>query len=252
MIARKTNAGPLHDGALESRYKLSRSFIAVVIAVILVIGVAAWVAGFQSGQLRSAQLVSELTDVQQEASKLRVQLGQRDSKVQQLDHSLKTAGTETQATETEAMRQQILRLQAQLNNLQSVAARDTQARAENESLLNILGTPGVRLTPLKGVDAAAGSVAYALILENHEVIVVASNVPKPDSGRDYQLWLIRKDEPQIVSGGLLNGDDTDRAIVRFSSADLVSGITALNVTEEPAGGSDTPTGPKIYTTVTEE
>jgi anti-sigma-K factor RskA len=56
------------------------------------------------------------------------------------------------------------------------------------------------------------------------------------------LWLLRGQSPAVVSGGLFTPETT---VVEFTDRALVSRITGMAVTDEPAGGSKTPTGHKF-------
>jgi hypothetical protein len=220
-------------------------------ALLLLIGIAAWVAGTRYERLRTEQLVSQLADAQENATRLRAQLRDRDAQLQKLNNSLRTAGTETAAAEMEAMRRQILRLQAELNEIQSVSERDRQELAEKQQLISAFSSAGARLIALRGQEAATDSVAYALLLESQKLVVIASHLAKAPAGRDYQLWVLRKEAPPVVSGGVFSPDDDGRVMFLFADGPLISHISALNVTLEPVGGSDAPTGPKVYTSVEE-
>jgi hypothetical protein len=237
------------DFRLLSPSRFSPALAAIAFAVLVAVGLATWFAGVQYGRLRNQQAVSEATDVQRSATKLRVELNQQQSTNRALETALKTAGTDEAARQMEAMRRQILRLQAQVDQFQSSTDLDRQLLNDNAQLMNALSTPGVRLLPLHGVESAAKSVAYALIAANREVIFVASSLPNPDPEHDFQLWIARKEDPKLISGGVFSPDESQRAIVRFSAADLTSEIVSLEVTEEPLGGSEAPTGPRLFTSI---
>ena len=237
---------------LLSPSRFSPALLVIAIAVVLVVGTATWFAGVQYGRLRNQQVVSEVTDVQRSATKLQVQLDQQQGTNRALEKVLKTTGTDKAAQQMEAMRTQILRLQAQVDQFESSTDLDRQLLNDNAQLVKALSTPGVRLVPLRGLASAAKSTAYALIAGDKEVIFISSALPDPGPGHDFQLWIIRKEEPKLISGGVFSPDDSSRALVRFSAADLTSDIAALEVTEEPLGGSDTPAGVKVFTSEPEE
>src|SRR6185437_15073685 len=123
--------------------------------------------------------------------------------------------------------------------------------AENLRVINTLSEPSVRFVALKGLDPAPSAVAYSLIVENAKILVVASNLPALNSAQQYQLWLSRRDDPKIVSGGVFAPDENDRAVIEFSDSELINNISALAVTVEPAGGSSVPTGDRILSTAGE-
>ncbi|MEA2207513.1 MAG: Anti-sigma-K factor rskA, partial [Blastocatellia bacterium] len=65
----------------------------------------------------------------------------------------------------------------------------------------------------------------------------------PDE-RTYQLWLIKGEEP--VSAGTFQVSD---GLVMFETAKSIDGYSAAAVTVEPEGGSPTPTGVQVVTSV---
>lgn len=237
---------------LLSPSRFSPALAGIAAAVLVTVGTATWFAGVQYGRLRNQQAVSDLTDAQKSATKLRVELNKQQDTNRTLENALKTSGTDKAARQMEAMRTQILRLQAQVDQFESSADLDRQLLNDNAQLVTALATPGLRLMPLHGVESASKSLGYAVIASGKEVILVASSLPDPGPGRDYQLWITRKEDPKLISGGVFSPDDSKRALVRFSEADLTSEIVSLQVTEEPLGGSDAPAGPKILVTEPKE
>jgi anti-sigma-K factor RskA len=87
--------------------------------------------------------------------------------------------------------------------------------------------------------------AYAVVVENSRLIFVASNLPSLVQGRQFQIWMIRKQDPKIVSAGVFSPDGNKRAVVTFENKSLVSDVSSVEVTEEQEGGSSVPTGIKI-------
>lgn len=237
------------DFRLLSPSRLSPALAGIAFAVLVAVGLATWFAGVQYGRLRNQQAVSEATDVQRSTTKLRVELHEQQNTNRALETAMKSAGTDQAARELEAMRTKILRLQAQVDQFQSSTDLDRQLLNDNAQIVNALAVPGVRLVPLHGIEPAAKSVAYALITADKELIFIASALPNPDPEHDFQLWIARKEEPKLLSGGVFSPDESHRAVVRFSVADLISGVVSLEVTEEPLGGSEAPMGPRILSSL---
>lgn len=237
------------DFRLLSPSRFSPGLALIAFAVLVAVGLATWFAGVQYGRLRNQQAVSEATDVQRSATKLRVELHQQQNTNRALETAMKSAGTDEAARQIEAMRTKILRLQAQVDQFQSSTDLDRQLLNDNAQLVSALAMPGVRLMPLHSVEPAVKSVAYALIAADKELLLVASALPNPDPEHDFQLWITRKEEPKLISGGVFSPDESQRAMVRFSVADLTAGIVSLEVTEEPLGGSEAPTGPRILSSM---
>jgi anti-sigma-K factor RskA len=92
-----------------------------------------------------------------------------------------------------------------------------------------------------------GGVSGSLLVDKARnlLAIFAWNLPLPPAGKTYQIWLI---DPQgdRTSGGFLvpDGDEPFVMAVIASPAPL-TGFVGLGITVEPAGGSPTPTGPKV-------
>ncbi len=92
------------------------------------------------------------------------------------------------------------------------------------------------------VDVSAGGTATLLISASEDAAVVKMNdVPAPPEGKVYQMWLIPKDGSAPVSQGLMDEDAlSEPAVVRG-----ISSASALGITVEPVGGSQSPTLPTV-------
>jgi anti-sigma-K factor RskA len=76
-------------------------------------------------------------------------------------------------------------------------------------------------------------------------LLLADSLPKLPDQKCYQLWLIRKASPAILSAGLINLQDDGKGMLYAPpSADLEE-VTALAITDEPAGGSVSARGQKL-------
>ena len=71
-------------------------------------------------------------------------------------------------------------------------------------------------------------------------VVVGGDLPVLDEGRVYELWILREDGP--APAGLFR-PDADGAVEVVLDLDDVVGSGGLAVSDEPAGGSPSPTGP---------
>jgi len=85
---------------------------------------------------------------------------------------------------------------------------------------------------------------HALIAGDSQLVFFGSQLPALPAGRTYQLWVLRSKGPAIVSAGTFNPNGGRQAMLQFGERALLSNITALAITDEPAGGSVLPTGHK--------
>ncbi len=245
-------AVPPGSAVPTGRLAFRPTFAALASAIVLLVGAGGWFSGSQYARLGNQQVASELVNAQTNAATLRVELNRRNAQIGDLKRALELSGGKTAAAQMDSLHRQVMHQQADLNTYQNLSERDKQAVRQNERLLDLLAHPGVALMDLRRAKADTAAVAYALIEQNNEILVLASYLPKPPAGQEYQTWLMRDVDPKIVSIGTLDPDDSGRAEVEFDDNDLVSGVSELTVTEEPSGGSEAPSGPKIFITPTPE
>ena len=125
------------------------------------------------------------------------------------------------------------------------AAMDAQNKGieKHLQLVSLLQSRNVSLVQLHGTGPGSG---VALVTEDARLAFLPANLAAAPAGRTYQLWLIRDKSPVIVGAGTFSGGSADLAPMQLSRQ-LLSGVKSLFVTEEPAGGSAQPTGPKLMT-----
>jgi Anti-sigma-K factor rskA len=184
----------------------------------------------------SATLAQQKELLEKETSEQR----RLSAQVQTMTASLQSAEERARrlTAETVSLNQERARL------LETVQRMEVQA-GEGRRMISMLSTSGTRLIPVNGTEAAPQARGYALLSENSRVVFYATDLPALPSGRVYQLWLIRDKSPAIVSAGVFAAAATKSAQVEFAQGALIQGVTAIAVTDEPAGGSVTPTGHKL-------
>ncbi len=215
---------------------------AVIVTLLLM---AAWYAGRESAGLEAERVSTELNQLSNQVAATHLALAQQKAKTDQLENALKGSNqTATMALQSQ-LYQQLLRSQAEANQYKAIVERERQASTDSARIFDALTTPHARLLPLKGVDAAAESTAYALIVENLRLLFIASNLPQPADGRQFQLWLVRKQDPKFVSLGVFRPDESNQVLMSFDDASVLSDIALVEVTDEPEGGSSVPTGTKL-------
>ena len=213
-----------------------------VLVILLLVG--AWYAGRESAGLEAQRISREYNQLAQQAAAREVALEQQRVRADQLETALHASGkTPVLALQTQ-LRQQLLQAQAQANQYKAIIDREHQAGTENSRLVAALANPGARLLALKDAEGA-DATGYALVIENSGLVFVGSNLPQPAEGHQFQVWLLRRQEPKIVSAGTFTPDGNDHALLSFDQASVVTDITGIEVTEEPQGGSEAPSGAKL-------
>lgn len=131
----------------------------------------------------------------------------------------------------------------QMRELQHQQINLVHQLQNNQVALAMLSYPGTQSLPING-ENISGTVL--LDRDRNTAVVVAWNLPDLPAGQTYQIWLIEPNGHR-VSAGLFrpqaNLPYTTEPI--FSNQDLSSFI-GIGVTVEPAGGSDQPTGTRVF------
>jgi anti-sigma-K factor RskA len=220
-------------------------WMAVAGVVVLMLISGAWFAGHESGSIQAQRLSAQLNQLSTLAADRQVLLDEATRRETEFEGQLKSAGDAEALRKREDMRREILALDAEVNEYKSLLGRQKSAENDNQRILDLLTHPGVSMVPLKGADIGKDSTAYALIVEASRVVFVAANLPSLPNNKQFQLWLMRSQDPKVVSAGTFPPDDQGRAMVEFSDPTEVSNLTAIAVTDEPKGGSTEPTGTNL-------
>jgi anti-sigma-K factor RskA len=97
------------------------------------------------------------------------------------------------------------------------------------------------------VDAyAKASAVIVWDAEKQRGIIKLANVPRPEAGKDYQLWVIDPKYPEPVSGGLVPVNEEGLARVSFEPDKPISKADKFAISVEPAGGVPKATGPIVF------
>jgi hypothetical protein len=206
---------------------------------------AAWYAGRESAGLEAQRVSAQLNKLAQQVASTQLALKQQRAQADQLQKALTASGRNAGLSLQSQLRQQLSQAQAEANQYKTIIEREQRAAAGNSRVLDALTARGTRLIPLKRGEAAAESTAYALLVENSKLVFVASKLPALADRHQLQLWLLRKQEPKLVSAGVFSPDENRAAIMSFEDASVLSDISLLQVTEEPEGGNSAPTGAKL-------
>lgn len=114
---------------------------------------------------------------------------------------------------------------------------------QKEEMLAILGSHEVDMVVLSGLEInpeGFGKVIWDA--DNRQALLQVANLPPVPTDKDYQLWIIRDNEP-VSAGVFAVSDSTDNffKIEGMAAADEQS-ANAFAITREPKGGMDQPTG----------
>lgn len=190
-----------------------------------------------------------------EVDSLRAQLARAEGEAQagraktaRLESELAAAagpGADAARKQLASLSERSRELERQVEAYKGLLAAERSRLQGNLQVAGLLAAPDLTLVRLRGPEKGSSAEGHALLTAGSEVLFYASELPALPSGRTYQLWLIRARNPALVSAGTFNPDASNRGTLRFADAALTSGVTAIAVTDEPAGGSEKPTGNKL-------
>jgi len=139
----------------------------------------------------------------------------------------------------DAFKSEIAQKTQQIEQLSGQLAQAQESLKHNVNFTEFLNTPGLLWVELKGTPQQPGAAGYVIVDKPHHRFVLTGNLKFPGAGKTYELWFIAGDNK--IPAGTFDVDEKGRAAL---SAELPAdaNITLAAITDEPAGGSKSPTG----------
>jgi anti-sigma-K factor RskA len=137
-------------------------------------------------------------------------------------------------------------LTAQLRRLEAEAQRRAGAAREQAAAMQVaLDERSMRVT-LRAVDPLAGqATASAILSPEGRLLLSARGLPPLPADKCYQLWVIRQDDPAIVSAGVVSVSSEGQALHATRIEGRAARVTGFALTDEPLGGSPAARGRKL-------
>jgi anti-sigma-K factor RskA len=126
----------------------------------------------------------------------------------------------------------------------AVLWRQNQRLEREREFVELVNTPGSRVTELRGSDPGLSAVAKLVYDRNGRAILMASKLPAAPQGKAYQLWFIVGNKPP-VPGKTFVPDRGGNAVLKDEMPREAVDANVFAITVEPASGSNVPTSP-IY------
>lgn len=135
------------------------------------------------------------------------------------------------------MQKKSMLLQSQIYHLQ-------EEQQKQRWVSSFLTTPEMQRVLLKG-EARASEATGTILIQPQEVyaILIVKNLPPLPLNRVYQLWLIR--DKKRENGGVFRVDTSGTAFIILHAPSPLLSYNAFGITEEPDGGSEGPTSPRV-------
>jgi anti-sigma-K factor RskA len=129
----------------------------------------------------------------------------------------------------------------ELQNRQTAFLKQLQ---QNQFALSMLAYPSTQAFPIADGNTFSGSVL--LDREHNTIALVMWRLPILPQNQTYQIWLIEPNGHRVSAGLFRSQENTSYTTQPVFSKQAVSNFVGIGVTVEPAGGSDQPTGPRIF------
>lgn len=114
---------------------------------------------------------------------------------------------------------------------------------KNHTILGML-TASTEIHPLSG-DGFSGNLL--LDREKNLSYLLAWNLPSPPDDSVYQIWLVSPNGERVDAGTFLPESDWPFTSTALTSSRNFTEFVGIEVTIEPSGGSENPTGRQILT-----
>ena len=131
----------------------------------------------------------------------------------------------------------------QLRELQQQQLSMLRQSQNNQAALAMLSYPGTESLPIN-----AGNISGTVLLDRdrNSAALVAWNLPELTEEQIYQIWLIEPDGHRVSAGLFRPQTELPYTTQPVFWSQDISSFIGMGVTIEPSGGSDQPTGPRVF------
>ena len=126
----------------------------------------------------------------------------------------------------------------------AVLWRQNKELERSKEFVELVNTPGARVSELSGVEAGGSATAKLAYDRTGRAILMASKLPSVPQGKAYQLWFIVGNKPPMP-GKTFVPDSAGNAVLKDQMPREAIDANVFAITVEPERGSTIPTSP-IY------
>jgi anti-sigma-K factor RskA len=131
----------------------------------------------------------------------------------------------------------------QLRQIQNQQADLVHEVEDAQMALALLSSPNIQMLAING-ENVSGTIL--LDKQNNTAVLIAQHLPQLKENQIYQIWLVQGDGDR-VSAGLFRPESGELYTTKaIAPAQTFSDFVGIGVTVEPAGGSDHPTGERVF------
>ncbi|HEY5728915.1 MAG TPA: anti-sigma factor [Anaerolineales bacterium] len=131
----------------------------------------------------------------------------------------------------------------QLRQIQSQQARLSSQFENAQAALVMLSSPNIIMLPVLGENVSG---TLLLDRERNQAVLVTQNLPPLSENQIYQIWLVKPDGGRDSAGLFSPESGQSYTTQNISTSQPFSDYLGIGVTVEPAGGSDAPTGERVF------
>lgn len=132
-------------------------------------------------------------------------------------------------------------LEAELTHSATTLARLKQAADTNQRVIDALHAGDLKFVALPPAAESAEQARIVLDPERDAWYLFTTGLPALEAGRVYQLWFLKPDQTKVSAGTFRVGLE-GRGFLTGEIPGNLDQFSLAAITEEPAGGSDQPTG----------
>ena len=126
----------------------------------------------------------------------------------------------------------------------AVVWRQNQRLKLANEFVELVNTPGARVSELRESELGQGATAKLAYDRNGRAILMASKLPSVSQGKAYQLWYIVGNNPPMPGKTFLP-DKSGNAVLKDEMPREAIDANVFAITVEPERGSNAPSSP-IY------
>lgn len=114
---------------------------------------------------------------------------------------------------------------------------------DQQRILNVVQSSELRIINVAGTKVSPSSKGKVYWdTEQNKAVFYAYDLPELPSDKDYQLWMIRSDQPEPVDAGVFTLDENGIGAITLDVIADSQNLSAFAVSLEPKGGVPQPTG----------
>jgi anti-sigma-K factor RskA len=184
---------------------------------------------------------AQIPESEREAARLQTDLKTTNLQLADLQSSLKDSEMRRVKAEADASA-----IHLQLAKVQDDARRATLLSATNRQMVRLLESTSLHQLSLKPVNPLAGEANARVVWDNDRgLMLLAHDLPELPDKRVFQLWILRKGSPSIVSAGVVQMESEGQGTVYVPPGEDLNDMAGVVVTDEPVAGSTSPHGSRF-------